>query len=94
MVLNFVRRSDTYGYEIVNEITKYYEINEKTVYPILHRLMKQGYLNSYTVKSPDGPSRKYYHITDEGQDKLANEIVEFKQFTSLINEVLKGYDEQ
>lgn len=70
-VLNLVCQKDRYGYELIETISSEIEISEGTVYPILRRLTKEGYFETYLKESTGGPPRKYYRITEEG--KLAGE---------------------
>ena len=41
-------------------------IAEGTVYPLLRRLVKSGELSTYYQPSTEGPSRKYYQLTQQG----------------------------
>ncbi len=47
-------------------------MKEGTLYPSLHKLERQGFISSYWEKQEKGPDRKYYRITDEGQEVLVN----------------------
>ena len=46
-VLSFLIDKDMYGYEIVQSISKSIEVSEGTIYPILRRLSKEGYFETY-----------------------------------------------
>lgn len=65
-VLSFLKLKDMYGYEIVQNISKSIDVSEGTIYPILRRLNKEGFFETYIVESNEGPARKYYKITDLG----------------------------
>ena len=72
-VLSFLIDKDMYGYEIVQSISKSIEVSEGTIYPILRRLSKEGYFETYIVESNEGPARKYYRITAlNSWEKLKN----------------------
>lgn len=43
---------------------------EGTLYPLLNRLQKSGYLNYQWKESSSGPPRKYYMLTHEGENYL------------------------
>ena len=45
-VLALIAKKDMYGYEIVQSIAEYTDINEGTVYPILRRLTKEEYFSA------------------------------------------------
>ncbi len=68
-ILNDIRNRRMYGYEIIRKLRKIEGliINEGTIYPILSRLKRQGLVKTYTQESPDGPARKYYELTPQGE---------------------------
>ena len=67
-VLGIIAQGETYGYEILSrlEAAGFEDLGEGTFYPIITRLDKNGYISCRKAKSPLGPIRKYYSITDEG----------------------------
>ncbi len=71
-VLGLIARDETYGYEILAQLEQYgFEgLGEGTLYPVLTRLDKNGFIRCRKAKSPLGPVRKYYSITDEGLRRL------------------------
>lgn len=87
-VLTLISRKDMYGYEIVQNISKVMEVNEGTIYPILRRLTKEGYFETYILESNEGPARKYYKITYEGVDNLNKLTKEWKEFVLAVNTFL------
>ncbi len=63
-----------YGYEIVR-ILRDIEglvISEGTIYPILSRLKKEGFVQTTIKESSEGPPRKYYEMTDKGEKILGD----------------------
>ncbi|CEI73509.1 MULTISPECIES: PadR family transcriptional regulator [Romboutsia] len=84
-VLALISKKDMYGYEIVQNISKVIEVNEGTIYPILRRLTKEGYFDTYILESSEGPARKYYKLTDLGKENLNKLIVEWKDFVKAVN---------
>ena len=87
-VLTLISRKDMYGYEIVQNISKVMEVNEGTIYPILRRLTKEGYFETYILESNEGPARKYYKITDDGKNNLEKLTKEWKDFVQAVNSFL------
>lgn len=65
-VLSELVNEDMYGYNIINIISAYIDVNENTIYPILRRLTKEGYFTTYLKESQQGAPRKYYKITENG----------------------------
>ena len=49
-VLSLLRRGDSYGYQIIKDLSGCIEISESTLYPILRRLESGGCLTVYTVE--------------------------------------------
>ena len=64
-VLALLRRGDSYGYQIIKDLSDYIEISESTLYPILRRLESSGALTVYSVEH-NGRLRKFYCITEQG----------------------------
>ena len=87
-VLTLISKKDMYGYEIVQNISKVIEVNEGTIYPILRRLTKEGYFETYILESNEGPARKYYKLTAEGKDNLNKLIKEWNDFVIAVNTFL------
>ena len=72
-ILNDIRNRRMYGYEIERKFrkSKGLLISEGTVYNILRRLKQQALVKTTQAKSPDGPARKYYQLTETGSRTLA-----------------------
>jgi len=87
-VLALLDQHDRYGYELVQKISDQIEISEGSVYPLLRRLMKEGYLTSYLKESSEGPPRKYYTLTYEGRSYLNEQIFEWSTFTNGVNALI------
>ena len=87
-VLTLISKKDMYGYEIVQNISKVIEVNEWTIYPILRRLTKEGYFETYILESNEGPARKYYKITPEGIESLNRLKSEWNEFVYAVNTFL------
>ncbi|WP_066503824.1 PadR family transcriptional regulator [Abyssisolibacter fermentans] len=89
-VLSILHRKDCYGYELVDMISRSITISEGTIYPLLRRLKKDGYVKTYLKESTEGPPRKYYMLTDTGI-KMKKELSdEWYLFVNHVNNVLEG----
>ena len=81
-----------YGYEILQELSKYPIITstESTVYPLLRRLQKENYLQSTWQESTEGlPPRKYYSLTPDGKNYLDAMNTEWENLLNAMSD-LKG----
>ena len=80
-----------YGYKIIKALEmrseNAFSLKEGTLYPILHSLEKENYLDSYWDSST-GRKKKYYHITKKGLKLLESKVVEFEEFSVSVKKVL------
>ena len=90
-VLAAIKNEDSYGYKIIKDIKPYIEMSESTLYPILRRLESAEML---TVKSVEhnGRLRKYYHITQNGLDRLKAFADEWYEIMDIYNFVTREND--
>lgn len=77
-VLTALLRQDSYGYQIIKDLKDVIEISESTLYPILRRLEKNGYLTTYNVEH-SGRLRKMYRISKLGTERIMEYLEDFKE---------------
>ena len=82
-ILSVLSRNSCYASDIIKELKDAKVIVvEGTLYPLLTRQKNAGLLSYRWEESPQGPPRKYYELTKEGKEYLAdldgswNELVE------------------
>lgn len=83
-VLTSLLEKDSYGYQLIKDMSEYIVISESTLYPILKRLEISEMLIVYT-KEHNGRLRKYYKITDKGKNKLLLFLSEWKEVAVIYN---------
>jgi len=68
-LLNLLCDNESYGYEIVHKLKgiEVLALTESTLYPILARLGKDGYLQVRAEPSSNGPPRRYFSLTTSGK---------------------------
>src|SRR5258705_439771 len=68
-ILNALSGRERYGYELVKTLVGIpgLGVTEGTLYPLLSRLRVQGLVAARLEESSEGPARKYYALTKEGQ---------------------------
>ena len=92
LILSILNRKDMYGYEMIKEIDLrskgIFSFKEGTLYPILHSLENENYIESYWDTSNGGRKRKYYKITNSGKKILLEKESEWKLFIETVNSVL------
>lgn len=89
LVLSAVNHSDTYGYKITQDVRSVVDVSESTLYPVLRRLQKDGFLAAYD-KEHAGRNRRYYTITPNGQERLAECRTEWAVYREKIENLLLG----
>ena len=88
-VLAIVSKGDAYGYQISQEIKTVVNLKESTLYPVLKRMQEAGYLEVYD-RPFQGRNRRYYRITDSGQDKKRYYVKEWIDFGMDVERILRG----
>ena len=92
-VLALLHRGDCYGYEISSQLAQRIELADGTVYPILRKLKSDGLLDTYLQEESGGPPRKYYKLTQLGEDVYTMDRAEYLRFAGAVRELLKEDDE-
>ena len=85
-ILYHASKEPIFGVEIAEELARHgYSISPGTLYPVLHRLEKEGYMKS-SSKVVNGRVRKYYQATAEGKLVLEQSR---RKIRELVAEVLE-----
>ena len=89
MILTVVESKDSYGYEISQTVKKADYIKESTLYPILKKLQKAGYLTTYSQEYK-GRKRKFYSITEEGRAQITYLSNEWQVYKDTVDGIIEG----
>src|SRR3982074_2803653 len=75
LVLAILAEGESYGYAIIKRVAElsggHLQWTDGMLYPVLHRLERQGYVAAKWSAAENGRRRKYYRITREGRAQLA-----------------------
>ena len=77
-VLTVLRRGESYGYRLVRDVSELIRISESTLYPILRRLEAGGLVTARTAEH-NGRLRKYYRITETGEQRIRAFLDEWRE---------------
>lgn len=88
-VLATLFKEDTYGYKLTQEVKVVMTVSESTLYPVLRRLTREGFLETYDQQHM-GRNRRYYRLTEEGEKKYKEYTEEWKAFSAKIDSILEG----
>ncbi len=91
LILHLLAERDMYGYEMVTELasrsSEVFQMKEGTLYPLLHRLEKEGSVSAYEEKK-EGRVRRYYRLTRKGGEKLRERTEAWERYAGAVNAVL------
>ena len=90
LVLAILAEDDSYGYAIIKRVTElsggHLHWTDGMLYPVLHRLERQGHVAAKWSASEHGRRRRYYRITREGRAQLAAQ----RQQWQVVDGTLRG----
>lgn len=69
IVLAILKQDDYYGYALTQRVQEVITVSESTMYPVLRRLKRDGFVTTYD-QPYQGRSRRYYQITADGETHL------------------------
>ena len=77
LVLSILAEGDNYGYAIIQRVLEVsdqeIEWTEGMLYPVLHRLEREGQIAAEWRQADSGRERKYYRLTPQGRADLRTE---------------------
>jgi len=89
LILSLLSENPMYGYQLVKEMERrsmgYFRLKEGTLYPALHRIERDGVIEGRWELSENGQSRRYYHVTRQGLDRLADLRSEWHDFIHAVS---------
>ena len=90
LVLAILAEGDNYGYAIIKRVTElsggHLQWTDGMLYPVLHRLERQGLVRAKWAASESGRRRKYYRVTREGRAHLAAQ----RHHWQIVDNTLRG----
>jgi PadR family transcriptional regulator PadR len=97
IVLHLLEPGEAYGYEIVTKVTTKTDgalgITDGTLYPVLYRLERAGFVAVRWETPERGVPRKYYRLTDAGREELSRLKHEWQSFVAAIAKLLANTEE-
>lgn len=92
LLLKLLSTEDMYGYQIILELARrssnVFEMKEGRLYPVLHGMEREGYVEAYEKTAPTGRVRKYYHLTRAGRAAFTEEEQSWQRYSGAVNAVL------
>ena len=98
IVLHLLASGEAYGYEIVTKLSErtggQLEITDGTLYPVLYRLERGGFVTVRWETPQRGVPRKYYRLTPEGSVELGRLIHEWTHFADAMKRLIHPNPEE
>ncbi len=93
LILRTLQTDSLHGWAISERIQQVsrdvLQINQGSLYPALHRLEHQGWIEAEWAVSELGRRAKYYRLTPSGRKQLAVETGEWERMSTAIGRVMK-----
>ena len=84
-ILLLLKKEQAYTSDIIQKLQEAKLIVvEGTLYPLLTRLKNSGFLSYQWVESTQGPPRKYYQLTEKGEEFLGELETSWEELTNTI----------
>ena len=93
LILKTVSLEPVHGWAIAKRIQQMskevLQVQQGSLYPALHRLEQQGWIQSETRETDTGRVAKFYSLTRDGKKQLAKELGQWERLSSAIGLVVK-----
>ncbi len=88
-VLKLISQKEIYGYQLVQlmKSSGFHSIVGGTIYPLLQKLEKNGYIKGVLKSSPEGPDRKYFSLTPAGEIYLDSFSKQWYELVEKVNTI-------
>jgi len=91
LILLILRRQESYGYQIIQELKEKtggeLKIAEGTLYPVLKKMESKDWIEGAWKKADSGRERRYYILTNKGEQELEAQYSQLKFINDLINKL-------
>ncbi|MFW8590798.1 PadR family transcriptional regulator [Glaciecola sp. 2405UD65-10] len=91
LILSILSQGESYGYAIIQQV---HELSNGTItwadgmlYPILHRMEKKGWIESFWGQAGTGRKRKYYRLCVLGESELKQQRQQWHQLSQMISKL-------
>jgi PadR family transcriptional regulator PadR len=93
VLLALLRERPMYGYEILTTLADRgngeFQLKQGTLYPLLYRLEREGWIRARWETPPKGKRHKTYVLTAEGRKVLGARSAEWLRFTAAVRSILE-----
>ena len=94
LILSTLVEEKKHGYQMALEIEEksqgLFKFNHGTLYPILHKLEKEGLIKGSWKQEGPKRKRKYYAITSKGKKYVTSQLEAWQQFCESFFNIVGG----
>ncbi len=98
LILSILAGGESYGYALIQEVKRLsgdkIEWTDGMLYPVLHRIEREGWIQSRWGKSESGRKRKYYSLKQDGKKALQAQREQWSTVSKVFQRLWKGQKEQ
>ena len=92
LILGILSEGESYGYAIIKRVAELsggeLHWTDGMLYPVLHRLERNGLVKAVWGRSESGRQRRYYRLTDSGGEELASQRRQWQLVDSTLRRTL------
>ncbi len=92
LILAILSEGESYGYAMIKRVAELsggeLEWTDGMLYPALHRLERNGFVKAVWGRSESGRRRRYYRLTDSGEEELASQRRQWQVVDSTLRRTL------
>ena len=92
LILKAVSLEPMHGWGIAQRIQQFssgvLEVNQGSLYPALHRLVKRGWVDATWGTSENNRKARFYRLTARGKKQLIDETETWRRFSTAVDQVL------
>jgi DNA-binding PadR family transcriptional regulator len=93
LVLSILAKGESYGYALIQEVKRLsgdqIEWTDGMLYPVLHRMEREGWIGSRWAEAETGRKRKYYSIKKDGRKALKDQREQWVAICEVFNGLWK-----
>jgi PadR family transcriptional regulator PadR len=94
LILSLIEARPRHGYEISKLIEQrsagVVRFHVASLYPLLYRLERRGWIQGRWVEKPDQRRRRYYRLTRQGRRVLASQLRGWREFVAGVNRITEA----
>src|SRR6266571_9438738 len=93
LILSLLAKGESYGYALIQEVKQLsgdkIEWTDGMLYPVLHRMEREGWIDSRWGEAENGRKRKYYSLKKNGKKALQEQIEQWITVSGVFEQLWK-----